>query len=423
MFHTAVSKDDMKTMMSSAQEDMRALMASSQDDMKSMMESILSASRSDRRRKKKASSSKENSPQGSSDDSEEVSPQKTPPKKPRKDNQAKKISTTSTQPTLPFTALPSKNPKNRTTTTDAQVPDTIYTVLDQREERFQDEPAIEELKRIWPTLRATPPVSGDSKGHTFGNALRTTSTYRTATSSKEVTKSLLAELSTHKGLYKTSYMLQRCTSKGASDSFGCDVRDLSPTLHEEILRIISDIEAQTHEMTKSKVVADHFLFHALMEKAKRPVAQIVTTPDGVTYLHDMHAIAIRQEGTYDKDIIVVHLDERTNTYRVLQEQKRSSSSPPDRDGMSDTLILPSMKSMYGEDHNPPAHKHRIDIDDTKYQVYSSPGGMEVTVDGLPLDAYSPGTITHVLTEINHQGAAGGGLTQIPLRSHDASHNA
>jgi hypothetical protein len=218
-------------------------------------------------------------------------------------------------------------------------------------------------------------------------------------------------------------MLQRCTSKGASDSFGCDIRDLSPTLHEEILRIISDIEAQTHEMTKSKVVADHFLFHALMEKAKRPVAQIVTTPDGVTYLHDMHAIAIRQEGTYDKDIIVVHLDERTNTYRVLQEQKRSSSSPPDRDGMSDTLILPSMKSMYGEDHNPPAHKHRIDIDDTKYQVYSSPGGMEVTVDGLPLDAYSPGTITHVLTEINHQGAAGGGLTQIPLRSHDASHNA
>jgi hypothetical protein len=257
---------------------MRALMASSQDDMKSMMELILSASRSDRRRKKKASSSKENS-QGSSDDSEEVSPQKTPPKKPRKDNQAKKISTTSTQPTLPFTALPSKNPKNKTTTTDAQVPDTIYTVLDQREERFQDEPAIEELKRIWPTLRATPPVSGDTKGHTFGNALRTTSTYRTATSSKEVTKSLLAELSTHKGLYKTSYMLQRCTSKGASDSYGCDVRDLSPTLHEEILRIISDIEAQTHEMTKSKVVADHFLFHALMEKTNRPVAQIVTTSE------------------------------------------------------------------------------------------------------------------------------------------------
>ena len=162
-----------------------------------------------------------------------------------------------------------------------------------------------------------------------------------------------------------------------------------------------------------------------MEKAKIPVAQIVTTSEGVTYLHEMHAIAIRQEGTFDKDIIVVHLDERTNKYRVLLEQKRSSSTPPDRDGMSDTLILPSMKSMYGEDHVPSAHKRRIDIDEAQYQVQitSSPGGMEVTVDGIPLEGFSPLTITHVLSEINHQGAAGVGFTQIPLRSHDESYNA
>jgi hypothetical protein len=427
MFHTAVSKDDMKTMMSSAQEDMRALMASSQIDMKSMMEVLLSTSRSKRRGKTKANSSQESSNQGSSDDSEEVAPQKTPIKKTRKENQEKKIPTTSSQPTIPFTALPSKITKNRTATTAAQEPDTIYTVSDQRErERYQDEPAIEELKRIWPKLRATAPVSGDKEGHTFGNALRTTSTYKTATSSKEVTKSLLAELTTHKGLYKTTYILQRCTSEGAGDAYMRDTRDLSSTLNDEILQIISDIEAQTNAMPvpKSKVFADHFLFHALMEKARRPVAQIVTTSEGVTYLHEMHAIAIRQEGTFDKDIIVVHLDERTIKYRVLLEQKRTSSTPLDRDGMSDTLILPSMKRMYGEDHVTPAHKRRIDIDDTKYQVQvSSPGGMEVTVDGIPLDGYSPLTITHVLTEINHQGAAGGGHTQISLRSHDASHNA
>ena len=104
-------------------------------------------------------------------------------------------------------------------------------------------------------------------------------------------------------------MLQRCSSAGVEDYYGCDPRELRGTLHEEIIGVISEIETQTTAMFKSDVIADHFLFHALMEKARKPVAHIVTTSDGVTYLHEMHTTAIRQEGTFDKDIIVVHLDE------------------------------------------------------------------------------------------------------------------
>jgi hypothetical protein len=179
-------------------------------------------------------------------------------------------------------------------------------------------------------------------------------------------------------------------------------------------------------MFKSAVIADHFLFHALMEIARKPVAHIVTTTEGETYLHEMHATAIRQEGSFNKDIIVVHLDERTNKYRVLLEPKKATPSPADRDGMSSTLTLPSLRALYGEDYVPTAHKHRRSkVDDTKYQVdiTSSPGGMEVTVDELPLGAYSPDTQAHVLSEINLQGAAGGGHTQIPPLSHGGKSNA
>jgi hypothetical protein len=224
--------------------------------------------------------------------------------------------------------LPSKNKKSRAGPPPTQELDSEFTVLDQRDgELHPDEPAIEELKRIWPTLRANPPVS-DTTGHSFGNALRTTSTYKTATSSKEVIKSLLAELNTHKGLYKTTYMLQRCSNAGAGDYYGCDLRDLTPILHEEIIGIISEIETQTNDMLKSAVIADHFLFHALMEITRRPVAHIVTTTEGVSYLHEMHATAIRQEGSFNTGIIVVHFDERTNKYRVLLERRRRRSPLP-----------------------------------------------------------------------------------------------
>jgi len=85
-----------------------------------------------------------------------------------------------------------------------------------------------------------------------------------------------------------------------------------------------------------------------------------------------------------------------------------------------------MKMMYGEAYVPPTHKHRVNnIDDTKYQVEvtSSPGGMEVSVDDLPLEAYSPLTQAHVLAEIDLQGAAGGGQTQISRRSNGETHKA
>jgi hypothetical protein len=82
--------------------------------------------------------------------------------------------------------------------------------------------------------------------------------------------------------------------------------------------------------------------------------------------------------------------------------------------------------MYGDDYVPTAHRHRSSkMDETHYNVdiTSSPGGMEVTVDDLPLGAYSPDTQTHVLTEINLQGAAGGGHTRITLRNDGETHNA
>ena len=221
-------------------------------------------------------------------------------------------------------------------------------------------------------------------------------------------------------------MLQRCTSAEAGDYYGCDPRLLSPALSEEIHEIMNAIETQTNAMHKTAVIADHFLFHALMEIASKPVAHIVTTSEGVTYLHEMHAIAIRQEGTYDKDMIVVHLDERSNKYRVLLEPRRTTTTPANRDGMNNTLVIPSLTTMFGEEFAPQTRTHRrIQSDHTKYQVEvtSSQGAMDVTVDGIPLEGYSPGTQVHVLAEINHQGAAGGGHTQIPLRPDGETHNA
>jgi len=179
-------------------------------------------------------------------------------------------------------------------------------------------------------------------------------------------------------------------------------------------------------MFKSPVIADHFLFHALMEIARKPVAHIVTTTEGDTYLHEMHATAIRQEGSFNKDIIVVHLDERTNKYRVLLEPKKAPLTPADRDGMNSTLTLPSLRALYGEDYIPMTHKHRSSrIDDSQYnvEITSSPGGMEVMVDDLPLGAYSSDTQTHALSEINLQGAAGGGRTRIALRNDGETRNA
>jgi hypothetical protein len=85
-----------------------------------------------------------------------------------------------------------------------------------------------------------------------------------------------------------------------------------------------------------------------------------------------------------------------------------------------------METMYGDDYDPTSHNHRH-IDHTKYQVDvdSSPGGMEVIVDGLHVSAYSPDTQLHVLEEINLQGAAGGGHRhlQIALRSDGETHSA
>ena len=213
---------------------------------------------------------------------------------------------------------------------------------------------------------------------------------------------------------------------GAEDYYGCKVQDLTTVLSDEIRDIISAIETQTTAMYKDPVIADHFLFHALLERTRKPVAHIVTSSDGVTYLHEMHTTAIRQEGTFDKDMIVVHYDERTNKYRVLLEPKRSTSKPPIRDGMSNTLILPSMKMLYGEAYGPTTPQRRVSkIDDKTYhvEVTSSPGGMEVMVDDIHLDAYSPLTQAHVLTEIDLQGAAGGGHIQIPLRPDGEAHNA
>jgi hypothetical protein len=92
--------------------------------------------------------------------------------------------------------------------------------------------------------------------------------------------------------------------------------------------------------------------------------------------------------------------------------------------MNNTLIIPSMKILYGDDYNPASYNHKH-IDHTKYQVdvNSSPGGMDVTVDGIPLEAYSPDTQVHVLAEIDLQGAAGGGQTQISPRSNGETYRA
>jgi len=271
-------------------------------------------------------------------------------------------------------------------------------------------------------------VSGDTGGHSFGNALRTTSIYKSASSSNEVIRSLLAELTTHKTAYKTTYVLQRCSSAGAGEYYNRDFRDLTSELTAEIIAIMSEIETRTNAMLKKEakeVTADHFLFHALMEKARKPVAYIITTTEGETYLNEMHTTAIRSEGTFDRDIIVVHFDERSSKYRVLLEPKKATLTT-DRDGMNNELILPSMETMYGDDYDPTSHNHRL-IDHTKYQVDvdSSPGGMEVIVDGLHVSAYSPDTQLHVLEEINLQGAAGGGHRhlQIALRSDGETHNA
>ena len=94
----------------------------------------------------------------------------------------------------------------------------------------------------------------------------------------------------------------------------------------------------------------------------------------------MHTTAIRQEGIFDKDMIVVHLDERTNKYRVLLEPKRATTNPPNRDGMNNTLILPSMKMMYGEDYvptTPPAQgqqNRRHDISSRGHFIPGRDGG-------------------------------------------------
>jgi hypothetical protein len=177
MIRTSTSaQDDMKTMMVTAQ----AKMVTSQDDMKMMMERLLSRARSGSRRKK-TNTSNDGSPQESSDDPDQAD---SPEKKMRKDL---KQASSSSQPTIPFPAIPSKSkPRDVATTPQESV---MFTVQDKREgEQHHHEPAIEELVRIWPTLRATLPVSGDAAGHSFGNALRTTSTYKATATSKEVIK-------------------------------------------------------------------------------------------------------------------------------------------------------------------------------------------------------------------------------------------
>lgn len=72
----------------------------------------------------------------------------------------------------------------------------------------------------------------------------------------------------------------------------------------------------------------------------------------------MHTTAIRQEGTFDNDIIVIHWDERVNKYMVFLEPKRSTSTPADRDGMNSTLTIPRMNFLYGESYDAALHGHR-----------------------------------------------------------------
>ena len=131
------------------------------------------------------------------------------------------------------------------------------------------------------------------------------------------------DVATHKGLYKTSYMLQRCSSKGAEDYYGCKVQDLSTTLSDEIRDIISTIETQTTDMFKSAVIADHFLFHALLERTRNStVAMHMQQPP--SSCPRTNPSPMQQPTTKTSPTIIKYLTTRTIT---MVPPKRRATQP------------------------------------------------------------------------------------------------
>ena len=139
-----------------------------------------------------------------------------------------------------------------------------------------------------------------------------------------------------------------------------------------------------------------------------------------------HLLSGSQEGTFVTDMIVIHYDERVSRYRLLVDKKKCLGSN-DRNGMSSTLTLPTQQFLYGttyDDVPPRIRTVAKAVDHSMYQVelLSSPSGMEVEVDGVLVEAYSPETISHVLKETELQREAGVSTQiQVTLR-HDGEKN-
>jgi hypothetical protein len=119
-------------------------------------------------------------------------------------------------------------------------------------------------------------------------------------------------------------------------------------------------------------------------------------------------------------MIVIHYDERTSRYRLLVDKKKRLGSH-DRNGMSSTLTIPTQQFLYGptyDDIPPRTRSEAKAVNHSMYQVElrATPTGMEVEVEGVRVEAYSPDTIAHILQETELQREAGvSTLMQVTLR--------
>jgi hypothetical protein len=270
------------------------------------------------------------------------------------------------------------------------------------------EPAVEELKRIWPLLSAARLVRGES-GPSLGIAIRSLPRFKEMESGDEVIKYLLQELIINPNTYRMTYLREWCSLPDEEEYKQGGFAELSVRLRTAILKQEETIIARTRGLLKTEGIADPFLFHALMEITRKPVSLLITPEDGKTYVDQMWTHAHRQEGIFVAEMIVIHYDDRTGKYRLMVEKKKGVGIN-DRNGMSSILTIPTQQFLYGETYekDPRNRSTAKKADHSMYQVTlrATPAGMEVEVDGESLLAYSPETIAHVLQETELQREAG-----------------